>query len=279
MSLRLGALRIGHCPDPDDAFIFYALTHGKVRVEGVELTPVLEEIELLNRRALAGEVELSAISAAAYPQVAERYRILESGAALALGSGPILVGKDTIPPEEIPERVVAVPGQYTTATLLLKLYLGDDLPIIVVPFDKIPKVVLEGQADLGLLIHEGPITYEAQGLTKVMDLGERWFQETRLPLPLGVNVVRRDLGEDLGRKLSEAVRASIRYAQRHRDEATDYALRYGRGMDAETCRRFIEMYVNDYAMSLGDEGRQALRYLYRRADGAGLLRAPDLDII
>ncbi|MBI1893616.1 MAG: ABC transporter substrate-binding protein, partial [Candidatus Rokubacteria bacterium] len=178
-----------------------------------------------------------------------------------------------------PERVVAVPGQYTTATVLLKLYLGDDVPIIVVPFEKIPKVVLEGQADLGLLIHEGPITYEALGLTKVMDLGERWFQETRLPLPLGVNVVRRDLGEDLGRKLSEAVRASIRYAHAHRDEAMDYALRYGRGMDAEACRRFVEIYVNDYAMALGGEGLQALRYLYRLADGAGLLRAPALDII
>ncbi len=272
-------IQIGHSPDPDDAFIFYALTHGKVGIEGFEMRPVLEEIEALNRRALNGELEVTAISAGAYPQVAERYRIMDAGAALAVEGGPILVAATPIAPEEIPERVIAVPGQLTTAALLLKLYLGDDLPIIVVSFDKIPRVVLEGQADLGLLIHEGQITYEAQGLTKVMDLGERWFRETRLPLPLGINVVRRDLGEDLGRKLSEAVRASIRYAHTHPNDAMDYALQYSRRMDADTCRRFVEMYVNDYAMTLGAEGRQALEHLYRRAEEAGLLQAPALDFI
>ena len=182
--------------------MFYALTHGKVGVEGVEVTPVLEEIEALNRRALAGELEVTAISAAAYPQVAGRYRILDAGAAMGEGSGPILVARSPIPREELPERVVAVPGQFTTAALLLRLYLGEDVPTIIVSFEKIPKVVLEGQADVGLLIHEGQITYEALGLTKVLDLGERWFQESRLPLPLGINVVRRDLGDDLGGKLS-----------------------------------------------------------------------------
>src|SRR3989304_8020910 len=180
-------VRIGHCPDPDDAFMFYTLTHGKVGVEGVEVTPVLEEIEALNRRALAGELEVTAISAAAYPQVAGRYRILDAGAARGEGSGPILVARSPIPREELPERVVAVPGQFTTAALLLRLYLGEDVPTIIVSFEKIPKVVLEGKAVLGVLIHEGQITYEALGLTKVLDLGERWFPESRLPLPLGIN--------------------------------------------------------------------------------------------
>ena len=175
--------------------------------------------------------------------------------------------------------MVAVPGQLTTAALLLKLYLGDDLPIIVVSFDKIPKVVLEGQADLGLLIHEGQITYEALGLTKILDLGKRWFQETSLPLPLGVNVVRRDLGDELGMKLSQAIRASLQYARAHFDEALQDALQYGRGIDAETCRRFIQMYVNEYSVTLGEKGRAALESLYRRAEAAGLLRAPTLDII
>jgi len=272
-------VRIGHCPDPDDAFMFYALTHGKVGVEGVEVTPVLEEIEALNRRALAGELEVTAISAAAYPQVAGRYRILDAGAAMGEGSGPILVARSPIPREELPERVVAVPGQFTTAALLLRLYLGEDVPTIIVSFEKIPKVVLEGQADVGLLIHEGQITYEALGLTKVLDLGERWFQESRLPLPLGINVVRRDLGDDLGGKLSDALAASIRYARAHADEAMAHALRYGRGMDAETCRRFVQMYVNERAMTLRGEGRAALDHLFRRAEAAGILRAPPLDVL
>jgi 5,8-dihydroxy-2-naphthoate synthase len=170
-----------------------------------------------------------------------------------------------------------VPGLGTTAYLMLRLALGDP-PVIVVPFDRIIQAVLDEQAHAGLLIHEGQITYSAQHLSKIMDLGERWTKETGLPLPLGVNVTRRDLGEQLARELSEALRASIRYAHAHPDEAVAYALHYGRGIDAQTCRRFVEMYVNDYTVTLGEKGRRALETLYRRATEEGLLAAmPPID--
>ena len=182
-------------------------------------------------------------------------------------------------PKSIVDKVVAIPGKHTTAALLRRIFVGDP-PIIEVAFDKIPQVVLEGQADLGLLIHEGQITYGEMGLHKVLDLGELWTKRTGLPLPLDVNVTRRDLGEATAESLSEALRASIRYAHAHPDEAVGYALRYGRGIDADTCARFVHMYVNDYTVTLGEEGRRALETLYREAVGARLLdRIPPLDPI
>lgn len=270
-------IRIGHSPDPDDAFMFYALTHGKVVVEGVTVEHVLEDIESLNRRALAGGLEITAVSCATYPAIAERYRILDPGASMGKGYGPIVVARRGYRERTLREKVIAIPGYGTTAYLLLRLALGDP-PVIVCAFDQIPRVVRERQADAGVLIHEGQITYEALGLRKVLDLGERWATETGLPLPLGTNVVRRDLGETLGRRLSEALRASIHYAHAHVDEALDYALRYGRGIDRETCRRFVLMYVNDYTVTLGQEGRKALERLYALAHAKGLIpQIPPLD--
>lgn len=272
-------IRIGHSPDPDDAFMFYALTHGKVPLEGVRVEHVLEEIESLNRRALEGDLEVTAISCATYPAVAERYRILDPGASMGKGYGPIVVARRAYRERTLREKVIAIPGYGTTANLLLRLALGDP-PVIVVAFDQIPRVVRDRQADAGVLIHEGQITYEALGLRKVLDLGERWTVETGLPVPLGINVIRRDLGEEMGRRLSDALRASIRYAQAHVDEALDYALQYGRGIDRETCRRFVLMYVNDYTLALGAEGRRALETLYRRAVDEDLLSAvPPIDPI
>jgi 1,4-dihydroxy-6-naphthoate synthase len=272
-------IRIGHSPDPDDAFMFYALTSGKVKADGLEIEHVLEDIESLNRRSRSAELEVTAISAATYVLVADRYRIMDPGASMGKGYGPILVAREPMDPREIPERVVAIPGSHTTAALLLRLYCGDP-PLIEVAFDKIPKVVLEGQADLGLLIHEGQITHQAMGLHKVLDLGRAWEQETDLPLPLGINVVRRDLGEGVGARLSEALRQSIAYAHAHVDEALEYAMRFGRGIDKETCRRFVLMYVNDYTVTLGVEGRQALERLYALAHARGLIPAiPPLDPI
>jgi 1,4-dihydroxy-6-naphthoate synthase len=272
-------IRIGHSPDPDDAFMFYALTSGKVKADGLEIEHVLEDIESLNRRSRSAELEVTAISAATYVLVADRYRIMDPGASMGKGYGPILVAREPMDPREIPERVVAIPGSHTTAALLLRLYCGDP-PLIEVAFDKIPKVVLEGQADLGLLIHEGQITHQAMGLHKVLDLGRAWEQETDLPLPLGINVVRRDLGEGVGARLSEALRQSIAYAHAHVDEALEYAMRFGRGIDKETCRRFVLMYVNDYTVTLGQEGRQALERLYALAHARGLIPAiPPLDPI
>jgi len=270
-------IRIGHSPDADDAFMFYALTHGKVEIPGVRIEHVLEDIESLNRRARSGELEVTAVSCASYPGIADRYRIMDPGASMGKGYGPIVVSKEPYDEAALAENSIAIPGFGTTAYLLLRLALGDP-PVIVVPFDRIIQVVQDEQAHAGLLIHEGQITYAGLGLVKVLDLGERWTKETGLPVPLGINVTRRDLGETLAAELSEALRASIRYAHAHPEEAVGYAMRYGRGIDAETCTRFVHMYVNDYTVTLGDEGRRALETLYRRAVEKELLAAmPPLD--
>jgi 1,4-dihydroxy-6-naphthoate synthase len=270
-------VRIGHSPDPDDAFMFYALTAGKVRIPGVRVEHVLEDIETLNRRARSAELEVTAVSFATYLLVAEQYRMMDPGASMGKGYGPILVAREAIPRGELEQRVTAIAGKHTTSALLLRLYVGDP-PLIEVAFDKIPQAVREGQADLGLLIHEGQITYAAMGLTKVLDLGEAWQRDTRLPLPLGCNVMRRDLGEDLHRALSEALRASIAWAHAHVDEALEYAMRYGRGIDKETCRRFVLMYVNDFTLALGKDGRAAIERLFTMALDKGLIASvPPID--
>jgi 1,4-dihydroxy-6-naphthoate synthase len=272
-------IRIGHSPDPDDAFMFYALTAGKVKAGDIEVEHVLEDIESLNRRARTAELEVTAVSAATYTLVHERYRMMDPGASMGKGYGPILVAREPIAAEELVDKVVAIPGSHTTAAMLLRLYVGDP-PIIEVAFDKIPQAVLDGQADVGLLIHEGQITHRSMGLYKVLDMGVLWERDTHLPLPLGINVMRRDLGEDMHRRLSQALRDSIDYAYAHVDEALEYAMRYGRGIDKETCRRFVLMYVNDYTKRLGDDGRAALERLYRMAHAKGLIPAiPPVDPI
>ena len=272
-------IRIGHSPDPDDAFMFYALTAGKVKAPGIEIEHVLEDIETLNRRARTGELDVTAVSAATYVLVHEQYRMMDPGASMGKGYGPILVAKEPMDPKSIVDKVVAIPGKHTTAALLLRIFVGDPA-IIEVAFDKIPQVVLEGQADLGLLIHEGQITHRQMGLHKVLDLGEVWEKDSGLPLPLGINVMRRDLGEDVHRRLSQALRDSIDYAYAHVDEALEYAMRYGRGIDKETCRRFVLMYVNDYTKRLGPDGEAALRRLYQLALDKGLIPAlPPVDPI
>jgi 1,4-dihydroxy-6-naphthoate synthase len=270
-------VRIGHSPDADDAFMFYALTHGKVTIPGVRIEHVLEDIESLNRRAGSGELDVTAVSCATYPSLAEEYRLMDPGASMGKGYGPIVVARTPLAPESLADRVIAIPGYGTTAYLLLRLAIGDPA-VIVVAFDEIPRVVREGQAEAGLLIHEGQITFSEMGLVKVLDLGELWMERTGLPLPLGVNVTRRSLGEGMATQLSEALRASIRYAHAHPEEAVAYAMRYGRGIDAATCSRFVHMYVNDYTVTLGEEGRRALERLYREAVEAGLLDAmPPID--
>ena len=272
-------IRIGHSPDPDDAFMFYALTAGKVKAKDIEVEHVLEDIESLNRRARTGELEVTAVSAATYTLIHEQYRMMDPGASMGKGYGPILVAREPMEVAAIPDKVIAIPGSHTTAAMLLRLYVGDP-PIIEVAFDKIPHAVLEGQADLGLLIHEGQITHRSMGLHKVLDMGQLWERETGLPLPLGINVMRRDLGDDVHRRLSQALRDSIDYAYANVDEALEYAMRYGRGIDKETCRRFVLMYVNDYTKRLGDDGRAALERLYRMAHAKGLIPAvPPVDPI
>ncbi len=272
-------IRIGHSPDPDDAFMFYALTAGKISIPGVHIEHVLEDIETLNRRAREAELDVTAVSFATYLLIAERYRMMDAGASMGKGYGPILVAREPIPPAELEQRVTAIAGKHTTSALLLRLYVGDP-PLIEVAFDKIPTVVLEGQAEVGLLIHEGQITYERMGLRKVLDLGEAWQRDTGLPLPLGCNVMRRDLGDELHRAISHALRESIAWAHAHVDEALEYAMRYGRGIDKETCRRFVLMYVNDFTVSLGRDGRAAVERLFAMAQQRGLISAvPPIDPI
>jgi len=273
-------VRIGHSPDPDDAFMFYALTAGKVRIEGVEIEHLLEDIESLNRRSRSGELEVTAVSAATYVMVADTYRMMDPGASMGKGYGPILVAREPIDVKDIPNKVVAIPGSHTTAALLLRMFVPEEPALIEVAFDKIPQAVLEGQADLGLLIHEGQITHESMGLVKVMDFGEVWKRETGLPLPLGVNVMRRDLGDAMHRKLSQGLRDSIAWAHANVDEAVEYSMRYGRGIDKETATRFVLMYVNDYTVKLGDEGMAALKRLYTDAHRKKLIPAiPPLDAV
>jgi 1,4-dihydroxy-6-naphthoate synthase len=272
-------VKIGHSPDADDAFMFYALTAGKVKIPDVAVEHVLEDIESLNRRARTGDLDVTAVSFATYLLIADQYRMMDAGASMGLGYGPILVARAPIPVAELEDRVVASPGKHTTSALLLRIYVGDP-PLIEVAFDKIPQAVLDGQADLGLLIHEGQITHEKMGLTKVLDLGESWQRDTNLPLPLGVNVMRRDLGEDVHRAISQGLRDSIAWAHANVDEALDYAMRYGRGIDKETCRRFVLMYVNNYTLSLGRDGRAAVERLFTMARDRGLIsEIPPLDPI
>jgi 1,4-dihydroxy-6-naphthoate synthase len=273
-------VRIGHSPDPDDAFMFYALTAGKVTIPGVSIEHLLEDIESLNRRARTAELEVTAVSAATYTLVADRYRLMDPGASMGKGYGPILVARSPIDPRDIPRKVVAIPGSHTTASLLLRMYVPEEPALIEVAFDKIPQAVVEGQADLGLLIHEGQITHPQMGLVKVMDLGEAWQRDTGLPLPLGVNVMRRDLGDAVHRALSQGLRDSIAWGHANVDEAIEYAMRYGRGIDKETCRRFVLMYVNDYTVQLGAEGRAALERLFSMAHQRKLIPAiPPLDAV
>jgi len=256
---------VGFSADPDDAFMFWGLASGTVDARGYAFEPVIQDIQTLNEWALEGRLEVTAMSLATYPHVHERYVLLPHGASIGWGYGPIVVAREHLSLDELRETEILIPGELTTAFLVLKLALGDGVAYRVLPFDRILPEVASGAARAGLLIHEGQLTYGDEGLAKCLDLGEWWLLETGLPLPLGVNTARRDLGDDVLRELSEILRESIEAALEHRDEALDYALGFGRGMDAERGDSFIEMYVNDLTQNYGDEGREAVRELLSRA--------------
>ncbi len=265
-------LRVGHSPDPDDAFMFYGFAKGAVTIRDFRVEHVLEDIQTLNEKALKGAIEVTAISAHAYPQVADRYWIMRCGASMGRGYGPIVVARPDGPDSvaALGGRRVAIPGELTTAYLVAQLYMPrfDAVPV---PFDRIPDAVLAGEVDAGLVIHEGQITYAEQGLQKLGDLGAVWLDDTGLPLPLGLDVVRRDLGRELAGEIAAGLAASIEYAFEHEDDAVEYALDYGRGLDRESARRFVRMYVNEYTRDMGDEGLQALETLFVRAAAAELV--------
>jgi 1,4-dihydroxy-6-naphthoate synthase len=267
-------IRVGFSADPDDAFMFWGLASGAVDSRGFEFEPVIEDIQILNEWSLEGRLEVTAVSLATYPLVQDRYLILPHGGSMGSGYGPVVVAAERLSLDELREAEILVPGKLTTAFLVLKMVLGGEFEYRVLPFEQILPAVASGEARAGLLIHEGPLTYFDSGLEKCLDLGEWWLLETGLPLPLGVNLVRRDLGDDAVHAVSSILRESIDAALEHRQEALQYALGYGRGMDSARGDRFIGMYVNELTQDYGDEGRLAVRELLARAEAVGAYEAP-----
>jgi len=266
-------VRVGFSADPDDAFMFWGLASGTVDPRGFEFEPVIEDIQTLNEWSLEGRLEVTAVSLATYPLVQDRYLLLPHGGSMGSGYGPIVVAREKLSLDELRKTEILVPGKLTTAFLVLKMALGD-FDSRVLPFDAILPAVAAGDAPAGLIIHEGQLTYLDSGLEKCLDLGEWWLLETGLPLPLGVNLVRRDLGGDAVRQVSAILRESIDAALEHRDEALEYALGFGRGMDSARGDRFIGMYVNELTQDYGDEGRLAVQELLSRAEAAGAYDTP-----
>jgi 1,4-dihydroxy-6-naphthoate synthase len=263
-------IRFGHSPDPDDAFMFYGIAENQVNLRGFRIAHVVEDIESLNKRALRGELEATAVSVHAYAYLADQYAIMRSGASIGEKYGPIVVSKKPMKASELRGKKIAIPGTLTTANLVLRLF-EKEFSYILVPFDKILDYVKSGKADAGLIIHEGQLTYESEGLSKVIDLGEWWWEKTKLPLPLGVDVVRKDLGLEQMKRITEVFKESILYSLSHREEALRYALPFGRGISHEAADRFVGMYVNDYTRDLGEEGENGIRELLIRGFDQGLI--------
>ena len=280
---------LGHSPDPDDAFMFYAMAENKIDLRGYRFEHRLEDIQTLNERALRGELHISAISIHAFAYVSDRYALLPCGASMGDGYGPTVVAAQTnglaagASDEEIRtwlrERTIAIPGRMTSAFLALQLYLGD-FDHIVVPFDQIFDAVKSGRAAAGLIIHEGQLTYSQSGFTKIVDLGEWWKRETDLPLPLGGNVLRKDIPPPVQRDLLEIMRESIDYGLAHREDAVAHSMPYAREMDASLAGKFIGMYVNDYTRDYGESGRQAVREFLQTAQQRGYIsKVPNIEFV
>jgi 1,4-dihydroxy-6-naphthoate synthase len=273
-------LSIGHSPDADDAFMFYGLASERVIIDGYRIDHVMEDIETLNRRARRGELDVTAISAAAYPDVAHLYRIMSCGASVGRKYGPIVLAKQPLTLGDLAGRRIAVPGAQTTAYLLLRLYVPAAFTPVMMDFDHVMEAVASGETDAGVIIHEGQLTWQTTGLHRIIDLGEAWMNDTALPIPLGLDVIRRGLGDAVSLQVAKALKQSIVLARTDEDAAVDYAMRFGRGLDRETCRQFVRMYVNGDTVDMGDEGIRALDTLYRRATERGILASPPtLDIL
>jgi 1,4-dihydroxy-6-naphthoate synthase len=274
-------LLLGHSPDPDDAFMFYGLAKGMVRSPGWTFRHVLQDIQTLNERALRGELHVTAISTHAYPYVADRYALTNCGCSMGDGYGPLVVSRQSVEVEDLAGKTIAVPGEMTTAFLVLNLLLGRGrFTHQVVMFDQILDQVAAGRVDAGLIIHEGQLTYRNHKLHKVVDLGQWWLEWTGLPLPLGGNCIRRDLGEAAMNQIAGILQQSIKYSLTHRAEAVDYARQYARDMGPDLADEFIGMYVNQWTIDYGDTGREAVRTLLRRGSEAGLVPdAGNIDFI
>jgi len=273
VAVQLKEITVAHSPDSDDAFMFYALAHDKLDTRGVKVNQVLKDIQSLNHDAINGRYEVSAISFAAYPLVADRYALMPCGASMGYKYGPIVVAKRPFTVDELKGTTVAIPGKLTTAWLALQLW-QPGLTVVEMPFDKILEAVSDGQVDAGLLIHEGQLTYGQSGLVKVVDLGEWWFEETGLPLPLGGNVIRKDLGEAMVKQITKLLQDSIVYSLEHRAEALDYAMTFARDMEKRLADKFVGMYVNELTVDYGENGRKALSLLFQRAHERGIVKQP-----
>src|SRR5512146_1708770 len=266
-------IHVAHSPDSDDAFMFYALAEGKIDTEGLTYVHELQDIETLNQRAMRAELEVTAVSIHAYAYLSDRYALLPHGASMGDRYGPRLVARRPMSKYEIRGKRIAIPGTLTSAYLALRLFEPQFEPVVV-PFDQIEDAVVDEKVDLGLLIHEGQLTFADRGLHLVQDLGEWWFGETGLPLPLGGNVVRKDLGDDLTRKISRHLRGSIAYGLQHRGAALDHSMQYARGLERDRADTFVGMYVNDWTLDYGERGRTAVRELLDRGVRAGIITTP-----
>jgi len=274
-SAQVHEITIAHSPDSDDAFMFYGLATSKVRVPGLRFTHTLCDIETLNRKAMQdnGVYDVTAISFHAYPYIQQNYALLPSGGSVGEGYGPMIVAKQPYSVEEIKRRRIAVPGTLTTAYLVLKLF-APEIETEFVPFDQIIPQVLDGRHEAGLIIHEGQLSYSRSGLQRVVDLGRWWYEQTRLPLPLGGNAIRRSLGPEIIANVAGALRDSIQYALDHREEALAYALQFARDLDTQLADKFVGMYVNERTLDYGVDGREAVRWLLKMGHEAGIIPHP-----
>ena len=266
-------IHVAHSPDSDDAFMFYALAAGKIDTEGMTYVHELQDIETLNQRAMRGELEVTAVSIHAYAYLTDRYALLPHGASMGDKYGPRLVARTPMTRADLRGKRIAIPGKLTSAYLALQLFEPDFEPVVT-PFDQIEQAVVDGAVDVGLLIHEGQLTFADNGLHLIQDLGEWWFGETGLPLPLGGNVVRKDLGDEMTRKISRHLHDSIAYGLNHRTAALDHSMQFARGLDRSKADTFVGMYVNDWTLDYGDRGREAVRLFLARGAEAGLIERP-----
>lgn len=273
-------IRVAHSPDSDDAFMFYALANGLIDTGDLRFEHMLSDIETLNKAAFEGTYEVTAVSIHAYAHLDDRYALLGSGASMGDGYGPVLVAREAVSDEQLPSIRVAIPGRLTSAALALKMW-NPGLQTVIYDFDAIMPAVRSGEVDAGVVIHEGQLTWQDEGFTRIVDLGEWWAGETGgLPLPLGGNVIRRDLGEATCRRAAALLRASIEYSLANREKALDYALDYGRGLDRDKADRFVGMYVNDLTVDYGERGRAGMKTFLDRAFAAGLIpKVPQLDYL
>ena len=267
-------IQVGHSPDPDDAFMFHALANDKVETGKYRFTHELQDIETLNQRAFNAELELTAVSLHGYAYLTDTYAICSCGASIGDQYGPMVVAREDWKIDDLRGKTIAIPGKLTTAFLSLKLLLGDDFEYEIHPFDEILNLVEQGKVDAGLIIHEGQLTYASQGLKLVVDMGVWWYEETGLPLPLGANAIRKDMGMEMMEEVTAILKKSIQYGLDHRKEALEHALKYGRDLNLESADKFVDMYVNDWTLDFGERGREAVATLLNRGYEAGIIPNP-----